>query len=143
MKIKHVLFGALVAGAAVGLLPPTAGADPKLPPISLTCGSTTEQVVVAGGGAFTPAHSTATTKIYIPVSFGTSTATVRDLTGAIVGVFPGDTPGVKGKKGTGVQDTQSCTYTFTFLSDGSDPEGPPEGYSITIAGEVTGFSTPR
>ena len=42
-----------------------------------------------------------------------------------------------------MQDTQSCTYTFSFLSDGSDPEGPPEGYSITIAGEVTGFSTPR
>jgi hypothetical protein len=143
MKIKHVLFGALVIGAAVGLLPVGAGADPKRPPISLTCGSTTELVTVAGNGAFTPAHSMTTTRTYIPVSFGPSTATVRDLTGAVVGVFPWDPPTTKGKNGTGVQDTQSCTYTFSFISDGSDPEGPPEGYSITIAGEVTGFSTPR
>ena len=100
-------------------------------------------VTVAGNGAFTPAHSTATTKTYIPVSFGPSTVTVRDLTGAVVGVFPGDPPATKGKNGTGVQDTQSCTYSFSFISDGSDPEGPPEGYSVTIAGEVTGFSTPR
>lgn len=109
-------------------------ADPHGELISLTCGGTTYQVSVAGNGDYTPAHDLASTKVFIPHAFGEFTGTVRDASGTVVGTET-DPATVQG---SGKQPNDvTCTYTLTFVSDGSDP-GFPAGYTFTGVGSVTG-----
>jgi hypothetical protein len=65
------LVSCAVAIAAVGLSGPSVGADPK-PNIdaTLTCGGQDYDIVVAGNGAWTPAHDLNSTLVGVPIAFG-------------------------------------------------------------------------
>ena len=130
---------------AAGLLAPAAGADPKPGgknsfPIDVVCNGTTYHTVGAGNGNFTPAHDMASNSILIPVSFGAFTGTTRDADGNVVDVET-DPPGAKGQSAN-QPGLVNCTFSFVFVSDGSDPAGPPAGYTFTGEGSVVGKITP-
>jgi hypothetical protein len=103
--------------------------------IPLTCGATTYQVVVNGNGQWTPAHDTHSNLVFIPHAFTAFHGEVRDPSGALVDTFdePASTQG-SGKQKSDV----SCKYSFHDVSDGSDPDGPPAGYTFDGSGGVTG-----
>jgi hypothetical protein len=109
-------------------------------PVTLTCDDgKTYQAVSNGNGDFTPARDTQSTRVFVPDSFGPFHGVVRDTEGNIVDEF---TDPETGTKGSGKQKTNiSCTFSFTEVSDGSDPELP-EGYTFegsgTVIGKVTG-----
>lgn len=142
MTTTRVLIGGLAAAGTLGLMSGTAGAAAPAPSVELTCGTTTELVTVNGNGEFTPARSSQSTTVYVPISFGEFTGTVLDLDGNVVEQFTEPGSSLKGKKGTGVKDTIDCTYSASEVSDGSDPNFP-AGYTFVGTGEVTGFTTPR
>jgi hypothetical protein len=144
MKIART--SAVLSGAVAVVLSCTtsAVADPtKGGEFDLRCGSATYPVVVAGNGEWTPAHDTSSTRVFVPTSFGSFSGVVTDENGHVVDSFtePGFT-----QKGSGARDAKAdviyCTFTFSEVSDGSDPEFP-EGYTFTGSGEVWGFATGR
>ena len=142
MKIRLLIAGVVAVATTLGLTVGTAGAAVNQDVIMLTCGGVTEQVVGQGNGQFTPARLVAGTKVYIPLAFGEFSGTVYDQADNVVDQFTDPSTFLKGKKGTGVQISVSCTYTVTSVSDGSDPEFP-LGYTFVGAGQVTVFTTPR
>ena len=131
-----VLAGVLWAGVG------TASADPKGSVTLLTCGGTTNEVVVAGNGNWTPAHDSNSNVVFIPTWFGDFHGTVRDAEGNVVDEFVEEADSPKGQSAKRKGDILDCTFSFTEVSDGSDPEFP-EGYTFTGEGEVRGFATPR
>lgn len=141
MKIRHVIVSGLVLAGAIGLVSGTADAAGPGITFDLTCGNTTAVVAGNGNGAWTPARSTTSNLVYVPVSFGEFHGIVRDTEGIIVGEFI-DPPEVKGKNGTGVKNTTTCQFSFTEVSDGSDPEFP-LGFTFEGSGEVAGFLSQR
>jgi hypothetical protein len=144
MNVKHLVAAVTVLAATVGLTAGVAAAGaPQQDTVTVTCGSQTFTANVRGNGPFTPAHVIDSTTMLIPVSFGSSTYSVYDPAGNLVDQFTDPGPQLKGKKGTGVKNTVDCTYAGGGVSDGSDPEGPPAGYTFQFSGEVTGFITPR
>jgi hypothetical protein len=137
------IAGGLVAlGMASTLVVGAAGADPKGgEAIPLECDNGQSYVVyVNGNGEFTPGHVADGTAVLVPVAFGQFTGTVRDPSGAVVDTFsePGS---AKGQSARGVKDPVTCTFSFSFVSDGSDPELP-EGYSFEGTGSVVVRITP-
>lgn len=75
MNRKWFVSGALILGA-VGVTTSTVNADPKPDGnIVLTCDGESYDVVVAGNGAWTPAHDLDSTLIGVPVAFGEFTGT--------------------------------------------------------------------
>lgn len=143
MKIRHIAVGAALLAGVAGIAPATAGAASEKQVVSLTCGSTTVQVATNGNGEFTPAHAVGSTSVYVPVSFGDSVVTLRDPQGNIVDQFTDPGPRNKGNSASVQKGLVDCTYTGGGVSDGSDPNGPPAGYTFTFTGTVTGFQTPR
>jgi hypothetical protein len=127
-----------VLGSGVG----AAGADPKGGVTHLTCGGTSYEVVVAGNGNWTPAHDTNSNTIFVPTWFGDFRGTVRDANGDVVDDFVEEGDFSKGQSAKNKGDVVECTFSFTEVSDGSDPEFP-EGFTFTGVGEVRGFATPR
>lgn len=126
----------LLAGAAPAVADPSGGDQ-----IHLTCGSATYDVVSSkGDGDWTPVHDVRSTRVFIPTSFGSFTGTITDANGDVVDTFTDPGPSIKG---SGTRDAKadiiSCTYTFSDVSDGSDPEFP-AGYTFTGTGEVRGFT---
>jgi hypothetical protein len=72
MKHRWFVSGA-VAIAAVGLSAPSVSADPKPDPdfmVTLTCDGQDYDIVVAGNGAWTPAHDLNSTLVGVPIAFG-------------------------------------------------------------------------
>lgn len=131
-----------VAGLGLALAVPTsfgssAFADPNSSDlVSLTCAGVTYQAVVGGGGTFTPAHDLHSNLVFIPHSFYGLSIDVYDTAGNLVNHF--DDPTVQ-TQGSGKQNNDTtCTYTFSQVSDGSDPTGPPAGYTFVGTGHVTG-----
>jgi hypothetical protein len=126
----------LLAGAAPAVADPVGGDQ-----IHLTCGSTSYDVVSnKGNGAWTPVHDTRSTRVFIPTSFGSFTGTIRDANGTVVDTFTDPASSVKGSGARdAMADIISCTYTFTEVSDGSDPNFP-AGYTFTGTGDVSGFT---
>lgn len=103
-------------------------------PVTLVCnnGETYDVVVVPGNGEFTPAKDQDSGLVLIPVAFGPFTGTVRDPDGNIVETF--DEPG--SRKGSGKQKFDAtCSFGFSEVSDGSDPEFP-AGFSFEGSGTV-------
>jgi hypothetical protein len=128
-----------VAGMSIGLVVPALGsatADPRTEDgaFPLTCNGVTYQVVTAGNGEWTPAHDANSNLVFIPHSFGVFHGEVRDADGNLVDSF--DEPAAT--QGSGKQKNDvTCTYSFSEVSDGSDPEFP-AGYSFSGSGPVTG-----
>jgi hypothetical protein len=139
----RALGAATVAASVLGSGVGAAGADPKGGVTHLTCDDGgSYEVVVAGNGNWTPAHDTNSNTIFVPTWFGDFHGTVRDADGNVVEDFveEGDFP--KGQSAKNKGDILECTFSFTEVSDGSDPEFP-EGFTFTGEGEVRGFATPR
>ncbi len=104
-------------------------------PVTLVCdnGQIYDVVVVPGNGEFTPAKDQDSRLVLIPVAFGPFTGTVRDPDGNVVETFtePGSV------KGSGKQKSDAtCTFEFSGVSDGSDPDFFPEGFSFEGSGSV-------
>jgi hypothetical protein len=129
----------IATALAVPLLGGTASADPSGGDrFTLTCGGTTYQAVSNGNGQFTAAHDLNSTKTFVPHAFGPFTGNLYDASGTLVSTETD--PAVT--QGSGKQKNDlSCTYSFTFVSDGSDPEGPPADWTFTGSGSVTGHAT--
>jgi hypothetical protein len=138
----RALGGAAVVAAVFGSGLGAAGADPKADVTHLTCGGTSYEVVVAGNGNWTPAHDTASNTVFVPTWFGDFHGTLLDTEGTVVDEFfeEGDFP--KGQSAKNKGDIVECTFRFTDVSDGSDPDFP-EGFTFIGEGEVRGFATPR
>lgn len=130
--------GAIAAGLAVPLSFGSAAlADPKGETFTLTCGGTTYTVATPqGNGEFTPAMDIGSHLVFVPHAFQGFHGELYDPSGALVDQFSDDTVDTQG---SGKQKNDVvCTYTFSGISDGSDPEGPPAGYRFVGTGGVTG-----
>jgi hypothetical protein len=110
---------------------------PEIESLPLTCDGQTYQVVVNGNGAFTPAHDTDSTRMFIPTSFGEFTGTITDAQGEVIDSFT-EPPMAKGSSTKARSTSVDCT--FTFSEDFVDPELGPLHFEGS--GEVTGFYTP-
>ena len=133
---RTALTVACAAGLTLPLSMGAAQADPQRGDhFGLTCGGTTYQVVVTGNGEWTPAHDTNSNLVFIPHTFTGFHGELRDTQGVLVDTF--DEP--PSTQGSGKQKNDvSCTFSFHDVSDGSDPEGPPVGYTFDGSGGVTG-----
>lgn len=139
MKASRVLATTALTLGLLGQMAMSGGsafADPKSGElIPLTCGGTTYQVAVNGNGEFTPAHDTSSNRVFIPHAFGPITGSLYDTNNVLVDSFnePASTQG-SGKQ----KNDFSCTFSFSEVSDGSDPDGPPAGFRFVVSGSVTG-----
>ena len=143
--MRKLIAGAAVAAMAVGWAAGTAGADPvnaprAQDPFTVTCGNRSYEVVTNGNGEFTPAHDINGTSMLIPVNFGPFTGTIRDADGNEVDSFTEEGT-TKRHAAKNSKDLVECTFSFSEVSDGSDPEFP-AGYTFTGEGTVTGRITP-
>lgn len=129
--------GLVVAGGTAAVAAPTKGF-----PVTITCGGTAYQTVVNGNGDFAPAHDTNSNSILVPVAFENFTGTIRDDAGNVVDTFTEAFVERKGQSAKNKTDVVDCVYTFTEVSDGSDPEFP-AGWTFTGEGGVSVTVTPR
>lgn len=123
----HRAIAALAAaGMASALWVGAAAADPKRgDTFDLVCdnGHTYTLTTSTAHSDFTPAHVLNSTAIFVPVSFGEFTATITTPDGT-VSTFT-EPASFKGQSSNSVKNPVTCTYTFTFTNDGSDPRTPP------------------
>lgn len=138
----HTLLRAsavLVTGATLtlaGLGP--ASADPQQEVVPLVCDDgMTYDVAVAGNGAFTPAHDTASTRMFVPTAFGEFHGVVTDSEGTVLVEFT-EPPAMKGRSSKPRATSIECT--FTFSGEEVDPEFGLIHFEGT--GSVIGFTTP-
>ena len=128
-------------GMASTLLGGGAGADPKADVFPLVCDNGhTYQASANGNGEFTPAHDNGGTAVFVPVSFGPFTGTIRNAQGQVVDTFT-EPASAKGQSAKGLKDPVTCTFSFTEVSDGSDPEFP-AGYTFSGSGSAVVRLTP-
>jgi hypothetical protein len=135
MNLRRLSVTAAAALGLSALAAAPATADPKGETIPLTCGGVTYAVAVNGDGDFTPAHDTASTRMFIPVWFGPFHGTVTDASGTVIDEFTD--PAMT--KGAGKNADLECSYTF------HDTFEDPELGTLTFdgSGTVRGFVTPR
>lgn len=142
MRRNYFVMPALALGALSAVLVGPAGADPKkgeVVPLECDNGQSYEAVVSPGNGNFTPAHDMAGTGTFVPVGFGEFTGTITGPDGAPIGSFT-DPPVAKGQSAKN-RSVLTCTFSFIFVNDGSDPTSP-IGTTFEGSGSVTGFLTP-
>ena len=96
--------------------------------------------VVNGDAEFTAIHDLDSTATIVPVALGPFTGTVTNLTGEVVHSFT--SPGsFKGRSAEGLSNPVVCSFTFTDVNDGSQPEFP-VGYVFTGSGTIVVRITP-
>ena len=128
----------VTGGLMLGIAAAPATADPvnggEIIPVDCDNGQSYE-VAVNGNGAFTPAHDTASTMMFVPVSFGEFEFTVTDAQGNIVdqGTEPRIDKG-KGNAAKGKKQFITCEFSFGGTED---------GLTFAGSGTVTGFLTPN
>jgi hypothetical protein len=136
--VRKITLGAValvtaVGGSVLGAGPAASHEGSHKSTFPLDCGEAGMFVVESNGnGAFTSARDVNSTRVLVPIAFGDFTGTIMDADGNIVDEFtePGET------KGSGKQKSNAtCTFTFTEVSDGSDPEFP-AGFSFTGSGSA-------
>lgn len=143
--MKKLLSTAAVAALSAGLFAAPVGADPVNSPnsdiVELECDNgQTYEVVVSGGGEFTPGHVVGSNAMLIPVAFGPITFTAVP-SGDTAIVEPPSTKGQSGKN----RDLTTCSFQFGFPVGPEEIEefGLPEGTtSVQGEGTVTVFITP-
>jgi len=112
-----------------------AAAAPVRETLPLACQGTTYDVVVNGGGDFTPARDPETGRVFVPVAFGVFTGVVRNAAGEVQDSFtePAASKGSSSQRGTVV-----CTYSVSFVGTGGEGEEDlPLGWTFTGSGTVT------
>ena len=126
MNRRWLVPGALTL-LAVGVSAPTVNADPKPnSDVTLTCDGQDYDIVVAGNGAWTPAHDLNSTLVATPIAFGEFNG-VFTPTGGTPQPFT-DPPFAKPNPPRTRNLIIECTYTVS----GAFPDG-----SFTGAGSVT------
>jgi hypothetical protein len=137
---RSIILSSLALGALSAVVAPASAepADAETIPVECDNGESYE-VVTNGNGEFTPAHIVGSTGTFVPVAFGEFTGTVRSSTGQVLATFT-EEGSAKGKSGKN-RDLLECTFSFSEVNDGSDPEFP-VGSVFTGSGSVTGFLTP-
>ena len=136
LRVRTVVAGVTVLGGFC-LTSTLASADPNGEVIDLMCGADSYEVVVPGNADWPPAHDLNSNRIFVPTSFGTFTGQILDENGELVDEFTEDGDGAKGQSGKN-KSILDCTFSFSEVSDGSDPEFP-AGYTFVGTGEVSGF----
>lgn len=141
MRAAHVFAIAVLGFSALPVMAAPAVAEPPHDTFPVSCDNGQSYVVdVMGNGDFTPAHIKGSTRVFVPHQFGETTAELRDADGNLVDTFtePASVQGSGKQKGD-----LTCTFSFFFSSDGSDPEGPPAGYTFSGTGTATGHLSGR
>ena len=135
MRSTKAFVSVLLGISAIPLLSGPAAASEK-ESITLHCGNSgTYTIWTNGNGTFTPGHIVGSTRVLVPHAFGPGSGQLVDTDGNVVDTFsePASVQGSGKQKGD-----VTCTFSASFTSDGSDPEGPPAGYVFTFSGSVTG-----
>lgn len=126
MTRRWFAFVAL-ALATLALPAATAGADPKPSfNVTLTCGQEVVDVVVAGNGAWAPAHDLNSTLVGVPFAFGAFTGVFTPTSGAPQPI--NDPPFAK----PNLPKTRNLIIDCTYIVSGQGPGG-----TVTGAGSVT------
>ena len=119
----------IAGGLALACIAPTAGtalADPKTPPIELTCLGETYQITVNGNGQWTPAHDNNSSLVGVPIAFGELTVTFTPTGGEP------QTEIIPPTSKRNVPRSRNAVIECTFFQTGSDPEG-----TFEVSGSVT------
>lgn len=126
MQLRRTTLVACVALASTAFASGPVMADPPVRgnPVQVTCGSDTFEVVVAGSGAWTPAHDLNSNQVWQPVAFGNEVFKVWEDGELVVEEGPGDLFVKEGNR-KGV-NTQTCTFF------GSDEFVDEEGVEVRI-----------
>ena len=135
--MRRLAGGIAAIGLALAAATGVAGAaGPQEETFELVCDNGENYEVWAwGNGEFTPAHDVDSNIVVVPVEFGVFHGEVRDASGVLVDSF--DDPAVsKGQSAKGLKDAVECTFEFSEVSDGSDPEFP-AGFTFTGEGSAT------
>jgi hypothetical protein len=127
LTVAAVMTGALVMGAAA---PANAGGEV----LELVCGNTTYQIVSNGNGAFTPGRDLASTRVFIPTSFGEFSGTFTPSDGSDPETFtdPAMTKTANPQAHNGKATFVDCTFSVHF----EGPDGTFDG-----SGSVSGWAT--
>lgn len=136
MRARRLPTLLVTGGLLLGTAAAPATADPKGEIIPVDCDNgKSYEVAVNGNGEFTPAHDTASTATFVPVSFGEFKFTVTDAQGNVVeqDTEPRIDKG-KGNAAKGKKSLITCEFSFSGTEDGLTFEG---------SGTVTGFLTPN
>lgn len=139
----HRLGAAVAACGVASVLGVGAGAaDPaKGQVVPLICDNgQTYTGVVNGDAEFTAIHDLDSTATIVPVALGPFTGTVTNLTGEVVHSFT-NRGSFKGRSVHGLSNPVVCSFTFTDVNDGSQPEFP-VGYVFTGSGTIVVRITP-
>ncbi len=138
--MKLLIRSAVLATSAATLVAVGASpspADPKVEFIPLDCDGTAYTISVNGNGAFTPAHDTGSSGVFVPTRFGEFHGTVTDSEGTVLDDFT-EPPLDKGRSAKAPRTWATCTYTVH-----DEFEDPDLGVlTFDGQGEVTGFWTP-
>lgn len=136
MKTTQMVFGAaVVAGLVLGAAGP-AGSSPKDgEPVTVQCGDEVyELVIVPGHGHWTPAHDTASNRVFHPTEFDGFTGSVIDPeTGEVVDTFSEDFVDRRGASHDRLA-THDCTFRIESMED---------GYLFVGEGGVSGYFSGR
>ncbi len=140
VPLRKITLGTVALVTAIGgsvLVAGPAAADGETFP--LDCGSAGTFVGEPNGnGEFTAAQDVNSTRVLVPVAFGEFTGTITDPNGVFVDSFTEPAS----IKGSGKQKSNAtCTFSFTFVNDGSDPFFP-IGYVLTGSGSALVKITP-
>jgi hypothetical protein len=138
---RAVMVSAVTAALVVGGAPLAAAAPPERETIPLVCDDgETYEVVVSGGGAFTPGRVVGTNQVLVPIAFGETVGTAPD--GTVVFTDPPIAKGGGNVQARNPRETVECDFTTSFVLP--EPVGDvPAGTLITVTGSVTGFFTGR
>lgn len=137
---RSIILSSLALGALAAVVTPASAERAGAETIPVECDNgQSYDVVTNGNGEFTPAHIVGSTGTLVPVAFGEFTGTVTSASGEVLATFTeeGSAKGQSGKN----RDLLECTFSFSEVSDGSDPEFP-AGSVFTGSGSVTAFLTP-
>jgi hypothetical protein len=129
-------FGAVLIGVVtISAVAVPVSAAPAKEQIQVVCDGTSYTLLVTDNGDFAAAHDVNSTMVFIPHYFSAVDAVLKDPAGTVVDTFHADAM----VKGSGKQKGDVvCTYSFLEVTDGSDPSGPPAGYTFSGTGTVTG-----
>ena len=127
-------IGALGLASSIWAVAPANAAPAKGEQITLRCddGQTYPVTLTPGRGVFMPGFTA--DGPWVPIAFGTFSYVVRNASNAVVhtGTEAADD---KGQSAKGVTNPVTCSYTVTYVGDGSDPMLP-LGFTFTGTGTV-------
>lgn len=144
---KIILASALAAALFAASSGPALAAPPERETIPLVCDNGESfDVLVNGGGSFTPGRIVGERRVLVPIEFGDFTfrAVLPDGTVVEESSEDADLKGGGNVAAHNPRETVTCTFTETFTLPEYDPEFDlPAGSVVTFGGAVTGYLVGR